>query len=226
MLKNNRLNNPNREYKEPKAISILNKAGTAIMLNMLFLLACLPVVTIGPALSGLYSGVRYIIRGDGCAVGFWEGFKTRFLRNMIAGVIITAAVAYAGYNIFAMLIFEELMLVRLILCCLLTAVIMMLGAVLPILNVYVPSSVSRWLQNGVTLCTRAPLELLGTAAALWLPVVLVIWFTMIAFYTALIFVAAYFMVVAFMSTLFLKYHLIRIRDEEMQYQETLEQENA
>ena len=221
---NNRIDHQDREYKEPKAITIVNKAGTAIMANLLFLLACLPVVTIGPALSGLYSGIRYTIRGDGCATGFWVGFKTNFLRNLISGVITTAAVGYAGFNIFAMLVYEELMLVRLIMCCILTAAIVMIAAALPILNVYVPSSVTRWLQNAVTLSTRAPLELLLTGLAFWVPVVTVILWTVIAFYGALIFVAAYFMVVAFASTLFLKYQLIRLRDEELAYQKSIAQE--
>ena len=37
-----------------KIVSLLDKAGELIQLNMVFLLCCLPVVTIGAALASLY----------------------------------------------------------------------------------------------------------------------------------------------------------------------------
>ena len=98
-----RLKNPGNPG-ESKVMKIVNLAGTAVMLNLLFLLACVPVVTIGPALCGLYSGVRYMIRGDGPVKGFLKGFTTRFVRMMIAGVVFTAILVYftimlnAAYN--------------------------------------------------------------------------------------------------------------------------------
>ena len=78
-----------RKPRESKVMKIVNFAGTAVMLNMLFLLACIPVVTIGPAFSGLYSGVRYMIRGDGAIRGFRDGFKTNPLRTVPAGIVMT-----------------------------------------------------------------------------------------------------------------------------------------
>ena len=83
-----------RKPRESRVLKIVNFAGTIVMLNFVFLLACIPVVTIGPAFSGLYSGVRYMIRGDGPIKGFWEGFRTHFARMMIAGVVFTAITAY------------------------------------------------------------------------------------------------------------------------------------
>ena len=68
-----------------KLMGIINKIGYAIMLNLLFLVSCVPVITIGPACSGLYSAVRYSIKGESAFQGFREGFKTRFLRNMLGG---------------------------------------------------------------------------------------------------------------------------------------------
>ena len=75
-------------------MKLVNLAGLAVMLNLLFLLACLPVVTLGPALCGLYSGVRHMIRGDGPARGFWKGFKTRFFRMAVTGLVFGAILAY------------------------------------------------------------------------------------------------------------------------------------
>ena len=47
-----------------KFMGVVNKIGSAIMLNLLFLVSCIPVVTIGNATAGLYSAVRFSIRGD------------------------------------------------------------------------------------------------------------------------------------------------------------------
>ena len=52
------------EPKESKIMKLVNLAGTAIMVNLLFLLACIPVVTIGQAFSALLTAIRYQIRGD------------------------------------------------------------------------------------------------------------------------------------------------------------------
>jgi len=67
---------------------------------------------------------------------------------------------------------------------------------------------------------RAPHIMVCVGAAYWLPIVLVIVWTMWAFLGLLIFIAAYFVLVAFLTTLFLKYHLIRIRDEELAFAES------
>ena len=47
-----------------KIVSLLNKAGEIILLNMVFLLCCLPVITIGPALASLYYATIKSIRRE------------------------------------------------------------------------------------------------------------------------------------------------------------------
>ena len=49
--------------KENPVIAFLNKMADLILLNLIFLLCCIPVVTIGPAITALYAvslrSVRY-----------------------------------------------------------------------------------------------------------------------------------------------------------------------
>ena len=52
----------------------INYAGNTVMMNLLFLVACLPIVTIGQAWCGLLTAVRYQIRGDKWTAGFKKGF--------------------------------------------------------------------------------------------------------------------------------------------------------
>ena len=41
--------------KENPVIAFLNKMADLILLNLIFLLCCIPVVTIGPAITALYA---------------------------------------------------------------------------------------------------------------------------------------------------------------------------
>lgn len=70
-----------------KLIGFLNKAGEIILLNIVFLLCCLPVVTIGPALTSLYYATMKSIRRErGYPVTeFWNSMK----RTMKKGILLT-----------------------------------------------------------------------------------------------------------------------------------------
>ena len=59
-----------------KIVSLLNQAGEMILLNMAFLICCLPVVTLGPALTSLYYATMKSIRRE-------RGYPVReFFRSM------------------------------------------------------------------------------------------------------------------------------------------------
>ena len=179
-----------RKPQESKIMKIVNLAGTAVMLNLMFLLACVPVVTIGPALCGLYSGVRYMIRGDGPVRGFWEGFKTNFLRMMIAGVIFTGIIAYfiimvnGAYNTWLELgVFRDIIIYSIP-----AMVPVMLLSALVMLNIYIPYGVTDWLKNGVNLIVKAPGWILVSAALLIAPVACLLWASDIFILAIIIFV--------------------------------------
>lgn len=204
-----RLNNP-RKPQESKVMKYVNLAGTAVMLNLLFLLACVPVVTIGPALSGLYSGVRHMIRGDGAARGFWEGFKTHFVRMMAAGVVFTAIIAYftiilnSAYNTWLehgvfwdMIVYSIPAIIP----------VMLLAALVP-LNIYIPYGATDWLKNGVNLVCKAPHWMLLSAVLLVAPIVCLLWASDIFILGIVIFVGFWFALAAFVSTLVLKDPLV------------------
>ena len=212
-----------RKPQESKVMKIVNLAGTAVMLNLMFLLACVPVVTIGPALCGLYSGVRYMIRGDGPARGFCEGFKTNFLRMMIAGVIFTAIIAYfvimvnGAYNTWLELgVFRDIIIYSIP-----AMVPVMLLSALVMLNIYIPYGVTDWLKNGVNLIVKAPVWVLVSAALLIAPVACLLWASDIFILAIIIFVGFWFAVAAFATTLLLKDPLV---DMLLEYREEYPEE--
>lgn len=220
-----RLKNPGKPG-ESKVMKIVNLAGTAVMLNLLFLLACVPVITIGPALCGLFSGVRYMIRGDGPVKGFWKGFTTRFVRMMIVGLVFTGILAYfvimlnGAYNTWLELgVFRDMIVYAI------PALVplMLLAALVP-LNIYIPYSLSDWLKNGVNLLFKVPVWVLLSGVLLALPVVCLLWASDIFILCIVIFVGFWFAIAAFVSTLVLKDALVDMLLEFREEHPELEEE--
>lgn len=191
-------------------------AGTAVLMNLLFLVSCLPIVTIGQAWCGLTSAIRYNIRGDSWWEGYKTGFKTRFWRGTIAWIIMLAAAAYLMLDLNHAVLngfYQEggantAYIAPLVGASLMFAVVGMLTVSLLMLNVYIPTSISNWIRNAVDMIFKYPLYLLAAAVLFWLPVVLgVLWFS-IFYMVALIFVAAYFTLASLGCTMLLKEPLI------------------
>ena len=68
----------------------LSAAADLLILNLLTLLCCLPLVTIGPALTALADGCSRIVRDEGGAVtkDFFRCFKSRFRRSVLPGLLL------------------------------------------------------------------------------------------------------------------------------------------
>lgn len=72
-----------------------NKFWTFFTLNLIYVLACIPVVTFGPATAALTSMMRniYLERPQFIWHDFWKEFKKNFKQSFFVGIIDLAAVA-------------------------------------------------------------------------------------------------------------------------------------
>lgn len=63
----------------------LNKLGDIIVANLLFLVCCIPIVTIGPALTALYHCMLRTVKGNnnGTTKTFFRAFKENFRQSLI-----------------------------------------------------------------------------------------------------------------------------------------------
>ena len=197
----------------PKFMKIVNRVGNAIMLNLCFLVCCIPVVTIGPAWCGLMSAIRFEIRGDHWWGGFKEGMKTRFLRSCITGIIGTAAMLYFGNNTYACigaLLESGQGWPETIFTCVMFLGTGLVMASFLITNVYFKADVETWTDYGFFLIRKAPLQVLAAAVLMWAPVV-VFFLNFFYFWELLmVFTAAYFTLTGFVITLLLKNGLLKI----------------
>ena len=208
---------------EPKWRKILTFTSSAITMNMLFLLCCIPIVTIGQAWCGLYSGVRYMIRGDGWFTGFKEGFKTRFLRGTVAWLLCLLVDAYLGVNVFFTAYYQwNGNVIALIIQCVFFLIALMFTVALIPLNVYIPTGKMQWITNAITLTFTSPLQLALVAILMWIPigvVLLILWKGVFLIFLV-VFMIVYFVLAVLIGTIAMKEPLIRIKNE----MEALEEE--
>lgn len=186
---------------------IITKAGTAIIMNLMFVLCCIPIVTIGQAWCGLMSAIRYNIRGEGWFAGFKKGFRTRFLRGTISWCVMLAIIVLSIVDI-RQYTLTSVSTVYPISSIVIFALMAMMAMSLLVLNVYIHTSVGNWINNAAKLVFRAPLQLLVCAAAAWLPVLMLIFWPDWAYFLIMVFVVVYFTLVALATTILMKDPLV------------------
>lgn len=201
-----------------KFMGFVNKIGSAIMLNLLFLVSCLGVVTIGAAVGGLYSAVRYSIRGDSSFQGFRAGFTKHFVRTAIATVF---CLAVGGFSLINAIMSIDVLIRDPSLLSVSTvfqtgihvlffgAVLMLSTALIPI-NVYFENDANGWIMDAWYLVGHGFFQVLISAVLLWAPVVVLVCFPLAGFLLLLIFLAVYYSVIGVVVTALLKNTLIKI----------------
>ena len=191
---------------------VITIAANAVMMNVLFLVACLPILTIGAAWNGLFSAIRYNVRGDRWFLGFQVGFKTRFWRSLLSWTVLLIPIAFVLYfDVIAPLMDQTFLsnlafdgIVRLAFACLMALMLTGFGAALILLNVYIPTNVSNWLSNAAKLLFKVPLQLALVGGLMWFPVVFAFLSFQYFFYFGMVFIVAYFVLVAVGVTMMMK----------------------
>lgn len=81
-----------------KLVNCLNKIGQVIMLNVLFLICCIPIVTIGSSITAFYYAMIKAVRRERSypAKEFFQSFKRTFVNGIIftIGTIGIGAIIY------------------------------------------------------------------------------------------------------------------------------------
>lgn len=204
--------NEKRSWTE-KLSDGITMAGTAILMNLLFIVASIPVVTIGPAWCGLMSAFRYSIRGESWFQGFKKGFCTRFWRSLLCWCLWLPVCLFFLMDLVGTVQNMETLGVSwgTVLDCLIPGVFFTMAGMVMVsmlaLNVYIPTIVSDWLRNSINFFRR-PLELLAAAALFWAPLLIAVFYFGLITHIIMILLAAYFALAAICGTLVLKEPLI------------------
>ena len=78
---------------DSKLIIMLEGVANTMLLNILFLLCCVPVVTIGAAYTALFSGCRALMNDEACFKAFIRSFRSGFKRATLAWIILLPVLA-------------------------------------------------------------------------------------------------------------------------------------
>ena len=85
----------------------MSTAADLLILNLLTLVCCLPLVTIGPALTALYEVVIRTVRGEECYTvkPFFRAFAANFKRGVLLSLILLAAGGFLYFDYLAALVY-------------------------------------------------------------------------------------------------------------------------
>lgn len=164
-------------YDSP-VMQALSFVGDLIIVNVVFLVCCVPLFTIGAAQSGLYNAVRVLQdkEDDSSPVAaFFRGFKNGFGRITIVWVGFALIFAVLFYNFVVVYLFGSfredaptvMAFVGLGICCLLQAII-------TVFHSRFSCTVMQLLRNAVLIFLAHPLRTLLMAILHWSPLLLVL----------------------------------------------------
>ncbi len=158
---------------DSKLMQYLGLVADMMIVNILFLLCCIPIVTIGPALSGLYASMRQLAdkEDDNSNIkAFFKGFKNGFAQicaaNLIMMVIdgilaytILMCISYADSGVFVHWMYPVIAAVP----------VLILHSLMPVFHSQFSCTFSQLFRNVWILMITHPLHALITGILTWLP---------------------------------------------------------
>jgi uncharacterized membrane protein YesL len=138
-----------------------------MVLNILWLLCCLPVFTFGPASSALARVMITLVRGGSEAVAknFFIAFRRDFGRAVVLGLIGLAGLAVAVSDIlFAVSLSGGMKILFLIVAVLVCSLVFSYLAYIFALHAFFENSIAGQIRNALSLAAASPMETL----AIWL----------------------------------------------------------
>jgi len=160
---------------ESKPMQILMYVGDLIILNVLFLLCCIPIFTIGAAQTGLYTGVKTLQDPEDdtpISRAFFKGFRTGFKQITLAWgllFIVVVVMAFVAYQCYA---YEQLMgNAPLWMSIIALSLTMLFSSLVPLFHARFTCTPIQLIRNAWFLAVAHPIRSLVTAVLTWLPVI-------------------------------------------------------
>lgn len=167
-------------------------------LNLLFLLCCLPVVTIGTSLTALYAGLRSMVKKEPCFRAFWSTFRKSFLRATLAWIILLPLnIFFISNVVFNCYYLEQGSVPALIVSILFAALLLSITTTVFLFYSRFEATLLQLLRYGVSLCFTHPLRCLSIALFTWAPFLLFFLAAPVFFLLGMVWLFFYF---AFVST--------------------------
>ncbi len=152
-------------------LSIMETGVQAVVLNLMFLLFSLPVLTMGASLTALYAGLRAMVKKEPCFRAFFKTFRSSFLRATLVWIFLLPLNALLLFNTVSIIYyFQPAALPALILSVLFSLLLLGLTTTVFLFYSRFEATVLQLLRHGGVLYLSYPLRSTLIALLTWAPV--------------------------------------------------------
>lgn len=187
--------------------SFMSQLADLIILNLLWIVFCIPVVTIGASTTAMYRVTLNMVRGEGSGVVrmFWDAFRLNLKQAVLIFLILLIPVLLVIYELWMYLsgAVGQSMWLGLVFCCPALILSLVLAYVYPLLAQF-DNSIKNTLKNACLLAIGSLPYSLVMAALNLLPVALFLYATSFFFRTAIFWVLIGGALVAFANSWLLR----------------------
>lgn len=83
-------------------MQFISKIFDLVILNLIFILSCIPVITVGASLSALYYVSLKMVRGEDPYIwqNFWKAFRQNFKQSTIVWVLYLLIITFIGMDFY------------------------------------------------------------------------------------------------------------------------------
>jgi len=158
---------------DSKVITVLDTLANTMIMNVLFLICCIPVVTVGAAYTALYSGCRAMAKKEPCFKAFFRGLTGSFKRATLAWLILCPLMIVTGFNTMAILFYKmDGYIPPLIMSIVMLGLLMALTTMAFVFYSRFECTLGQLLKNSLLMVLAYPLRSLVLGVLSWLPFVL------------------------------------------------------
>lgn len=162
---------------DSKAMRFLGKVADLIFLNMLYMICCIPIVTIGAAQAGQYRAVLAMQDPDSEYTwfqAFVKGFKDGFWNITVASTLMLLLIFVVGINAFMVIFYEKATqdTNSIVWVCLVGAAILMIFySTMTLFHSRFGCKPWQLLRNGIVVAMFNPLQAIINAVLMWVPLI-------------------------------------------------------
>lgn len=158
---------------DSKLMQVLGFIADLFLCNIVYLICCLPIVTIGPAQAGLHCAMRTLgdNEDDRSAIKrFFEGFRNGFLKMSLTWLLLAVVEVLLVWVLYVCIansasgLFVHWVVPLIPLC-----VLLMIHSVLPIFHSQFDCTAKQLLRNAMLTMITHPIRSVALAVLTWLP---------------------------------------------------------
>ena len=182
--------------------------------NIVFVLCCIPIFTIGAAQSGLYTAIRAMQRNQPWLRLFFNAFKQSFKSTTLVWIVCLPVIYLFSCMIYLLVTVEIPGSTPAVVCaCIVMGFVMCIAATASLLHSRFDFTAKQLFRNSIVMLLAAPLQIIIGSAAIWAPVLiffLVPWLFLDLFFWLF---CIYFSIAAVLFARLMRYPIGRLADE-------------